>query len=168
MHDFIIRCFPPVQVCGNYRQGLRLTKLMKAGGCRANEEFYARAFEIARRYKIMNPQKMRSNYGKMMCLLQDSKRQDVDMGGMNLVRKIQTVADFLKRRHGEGILGSEDLEDATRDLSDTDYDRSTLLILQADKRAAAARIGPGPGRLSTLSVSGRKSGLYFCMGAQGA
>jgi hypothetical protein len=136
-----------IHECMTTQCGLQLANSFKAGqrlvrsNVRANHDFFARAFEIGRRYKVMNPQKMRSDYGKMMYLLMDSQRQEVQHTlQVDLVRPIQTVGQLLKAKHGEGILASEDLEDATRDLSDVMCDRSQLIVLQQQKREAAARI----------------------------
>jgi hypothetical protein len=37
-------------------------------------------FEIGRRYKIMNPEKMRSEFGKLMYMLMDSADSHVQVG----------------------------------------------------------------------------------------
>ncbi len=126
-----------LQLANSFKAGQRLVK----SKLRVNQDFFARAFEVGRRYKVMNPQKMRSDYGKMMYLLMDSKRPEVAQTlQIDLVRPIQTVGKLLQAKHGEGILASEDLDDATRDLSDDIHDRSQLLILQQQKREAVGRI----------------------------
>ena len=126
-----------LQLANSFKKGERLVRTKMA----ANEQWFAKAFEVGRRYKIMNPQKMRSDYGKMMYLLMDTKRHDVKQRlGMNLVNPIQTVGRLLKEKHAEGILASEDLDDATRDLSDVNFERSQLIDLQKQKKEATARI----------------------------
>jgi hypothetical protein len=51
-------------VCNNFRKGTGVSSQSFA----ENAEFFQAIFEIGRRYKIMNPEKMRSTYGKMMCV----------------------------------------------------------------------------------------------------
>jgi hypothetical protein len=47
---------------------------------------------VGRRYKIMNPEKMRSTYGKLMFMLQDSSNHSVRRHiGMDVVAPIKTV-----------------------------------------------------------------------------
>ena len=46
----------------------------------ANSEFFQEAFEIGRRYKIQNPEKMRSEYGKLMYMLMDSSDTHIQVG----------------------------------------------------------------------------------------
>lgn len=51
----------------DYKQG---QELFSDRDFAANEEFYQEVFELGRRHKIMNPDKMRSTYGKLIYLLQ--------------------------------------------------------------------------------------------------
>lgn len=51
----------------DYKQG---QELFSDRDFQANEEFFQRIFELGRRHKIMNPDKMRSTYGKLIYLLQ--------------------------------------------------------------------------------------------------
>ena len=127
-----------LQICASFKAGQRL---MRAKSPRDNYDWFARAFEVGRRYKIMNPQKMRTDYGKMMYLLMDTKRSDVrEQLRCNLVLDIKTVGKLLKDRHGEALLASEDFDEATQDLSDTSRDRAEMVDLQKKKREAMARI----------------------------
>lgn len=45
-----------------------------------NADFFQNVFEIGRRYKIMNPEKMRSEFGKLMYMLMDSADMTVQVG----------------------------------------------------------------------------------------
>ncbi|KAG0174277.1 hypothetical protein DFQ28_000116 [Apophysomyces sp. BC1034] len=82
-----------------------------------NEEFFQKIFEIGRRHKIMNPEKMRSAYGKLMYLLADSMIPEVqEMLGFTCVSPIKTVHSFLKERRGLGVLHEEIILIATREI----------------------------------------------------
>eukprot|EP01061_Rhynchopus_euleeides_P002439 TRINITY_DN11875_c0_g2_i1.p1 TRINITY_DN11875_c0_g2~~TRINITY_DN11875_c0_g2_i1.p1 ORF type:complete len:482 (+),score=198.77 TRINITY_DN11875_c0_g2_i1:140-1585(+) len=59
----------------------------------ATEEMATTIFELSRRYKIMNPEIMRTEYGKLLHLIQDSVRTDVqDQLGFATLKPIVTVA----------------------------------------------------------------------------
>jgi hypothetical protein len=47
-------------------------QLFKDKNFKDNAPFFQNIFEIGRRYKIMNPEKMRSEYGKLVYMLQVS------------------------------------------------------------------------------------------------
>jgi len=61
-------------VCSSLRNG---KKLIDGRKFRDNASFLAKVFEIGRRYKIMNPDKMRSTYGKLMYILMDTAAHDL-------------------------------------------------------------------------------------------
>jgi hypothetical protein len=82
-----------------------------------NEEFFQDVFEIGRRHKVMNPEKMRSEYGKMVYLLQDSQSPQVqELLEFRLVKPLKTVYSFLKARNGEGLLADANMELATGEI----------------------------------------------------
>jgi hypothetical protein len=54
-------------VAADYKQG---QELFSDRDFQANSEFYQDIFELGRRHKIMNPDKMRTTYGKLIYILQ--------------------------------------------------------------------------------------------------
>eukprot|EP00127_Corallochytrium_limacisporum_P007178 Clim_evm51s243 gene=Clim_evmTU51s243 len=81
-------------VASDYNQGV---ELVKDKDFRENAEFFQMVFEVGRRYKILNPEKMRNDYGKLIYLLMDSQKQEIqDLLGFQLVTDIQTVYRLMK------------------------------------------------------------------------
>ncbi|KAI7857971.1 hypothetical protein BDC45DRAFT_434863 [Circinella umbellata] len=92
-----------------------------------NEQFFQRIFEIGRRHKIMNPEKMRSAYGKLMYMLSDSMIPEVqEMLGFSCVAPILTVYEFLKERRGLGVLREDIIILATREIIPEGKSRSQI------------------------------------------
>lgn len=56
-------------LAADYKQG---QELFQDRDFEANSAFYQQIFELGRRHKIMNPEKMRTTYGKLIYLLQVS------------------------------------------------------------------------------------------------
>ena len=68
-------------------------------------DFYGRLFEVARRYKLLNPERMRSNYGKLVYFLQDLLLSGLipsweDVGTLPAVATVQGKCDDM-------LLGAE-------------------------------------------------------------
>lgn len=82
-------------VAHNYEQG---SALIKERDFSENAEFFKMVFEIGRRYKILNPERMRDSYGKLVYLLMDSAKPDVqDLLEFECVNKVRTVHDVLSQ-----------------------------------------------------------------------
>lgn len=58
-------------ISADYKKG---QELFTDRDFQANAEFFQQVFELGRRHKIMNPDKMRTTYGKMIYLLQVSRK----------------------------------------------------------------------------------------------
>ena len=68
-------------------------KLIQGRELADNAAWFERIFEVGRRHKIMNPDTMRSSYGKLMHLLQDAALPDICRAmGADFVGSVQTVA----------------------------------------------------------------------------
>ena len=84
-----------------------------------NKEFYQSVFEIGRRHKIMNPEKMRDGYGKLVYMLQDSQIEQVyELLQFKCVKPILTVHSVLEEHGKLGLLQDELLPLATSEIID--------------------------------------------------
>lgn len=82
-----------------------------------NANFFCRAFEIGRRHKVMNPEKMRSIYGKLVYLLMDAASQEIkDMLEFSLAMPLETVYRSLERVQKLGLLSDPLIEIATQEI----------------------------------------------------
>ena len=60
--------------------------------------------EIARRYKVTNPEKMRSEYGKLIYLMQDADSEEIkQLLGVSIKKPIKTVYDILTSCGPQGV-----------------------------------------------------------------
>ncbi|EGG15843.1 hypothetical protein DFA_09512 [Cavenderia fasciculata] len=108
-------------VASDFKKGQELVEKKEFS---ENEEFFQRVFEIGRRHKIMNPSKMRSEYGKMIHLLQDSSNADVRNAlGLDMVTELKTVHVVLERCGGLEMLNDPEMETATREILPDGKDR---------------------------------------------
>ncbi|MFN9978806.1 MAG: DUF2009 domain-containing protein, partial [bacterium] len=92
---------------------------MNDGNYQEYEDFFRSTFEIARRHKIMNPEKMRTEYGKLIYLLQDTVSPQVvrsNLLGFSTVGEICTVYRYLEERGGLALLDDPLIELATQEV----------------------------------------------------
>src|SRR3989338_2250428 len=120
-----------------------------------NQDFFATVFEVARRFKITNPDKLRSTYGKLMHLLQDA----VTPGNIEVACKlpIKTVWALLRDTGDFSLLADQDIVAATVHIEGRpgEMTREELQQREAEKREARARLvdrySPSLQRPSALS-----------------
>ena len=84
---------------------------------RTHAEFFQNVFEVARRYKILNPERMRDSYVKLMYLLQDMSRPEVaELLDFNLHVDVKTVHSLLSTKNGLSLLSDPWIEIATNEI----------------------------------------------------
>ena len=74
---------------------------------------------MGRRHKVMNPEKMRSTYGKLVYMLQDSQISEVqELLGFKCVKPLKTVYTVLKEHDCLKVLEDDLIEVATAEIID--------------------------------------------------
>lgn len=101
-------------ISADYKKG---QELFTDRDFQANANFYQQVFELGRRHKIMNPDKMRTTYGKLIYLLQDSQTPDVkDLLSFSCVMPIKTVYSVLEEHDGLVLLRDDLITIATKEI----------------------------------------------------
>ncbi|KAI1796045.1 hypothetical protein LXA43DRAFT_650213 [Ganoderma leucocontextum] len=131
----------------DYKQG---QELFQDRDFQSNEDFYQKIFELGRRHKIMNPDKMRSTYGKLIYLLQDSQTPEVkDLLSFSCVKPIHTVHALLEDQDALDLLRDDLISVATKEIYSEDRSRREI---QRDIKSKERAI-------ETLSAKYARSGL---------
>ncbi|PPQ75909.1 hypothetical protein CVT26_000174, partial [Gymnopilus dilepis] len=103
-----------LMVSADYKRG---QELFSDRDFQANADFYQTIFELGRRHKIMNPDKMRTTYGKLIYLLQDSQMPEVkELLNFSCVKPIKTVYSVLEAHDALGLLRDDLITVATKEI----------------------------------------------------
>ncbi|TDL29668.1 hypothetical protein BD410DRAFT_736748 [Rickenella mellea] len=134
-------------LAADYKQG---QELFTDRDFESNSEFYQKIFELGRRHKIMNPDKMRNTYGKLIYLLQDSQTPEVkDILNFSCVGPIQSVYMLLAEHNALDVLRDKLITVATMEIYAED--RSRREVQKAIKTKERA--------IETLSERYKRAGL---------
>jgi hypothetical protein len=101
----------------NATSGDKKSNSMLVCSTRDNAPFFRSCLEVGRRYKIMNPDKMRTTYGKLLYVLMDSVMPKVRSRlEMDLKKPVQTVASSVGTLGLARMLSDPLLEAAAREI----------------------------------------------------
>lgn len=116
-------------------------KMLKDRSFEDNAEFFAMIFEIGRRHKILNPECMRTDYGKLIHMLMDSQHPDIQrLLEFNFVRKVRTVYDFLTEKQCLDLLKTPEIVVATTAIVDRGRSKAEVQQAIRIKEAAVKRL----------------------------
>ncbi|GMI32642.1 hypothetical protein TrCOL_g12184 [Triparma columacea] len=91
------------------------------------EAFFQNLFEIARRHKIMNPDKMRGEYGMLVMVMMDATKGEIkEELGFDIRKDLVTVYKFLEEHGGTDLLRDKYIEIATQEILAGKKDRGTI------------------------------------------
>lgn len=129
-----------LMVCNDLLKG---EQLLMGKSLNDNIPFFTDLFEIGRRYKIMNPSKMRNTYGKLMYILMDTESYSVKSElKINFVKPILTVYSFLESKESLEILQDPLWPDASLSIHNDLGEKSKreLFAEQQRKQVACQRL----------------------------
>jgi len=125
-------------VAADYEVGQRM---IRDRSFEQNSDYFSSVFEIGRRHKILNPECMRTDYGKLVHMLMDSQNPDIQrLLEFKLVKKVRTVYDFLKEHDALDILKHQDIITATTAIVDLGRTRAEVQQAIKVKEAAVKRL----------------------------
>jgi hypothetical protein len=104
----------------------------------ADAAFFQRCCEIGRRYKILNPERMRSDYGKLLWMLQDSVLPQINNSlELPLPKTVTTVGTWMRfKRGGSALLQDPLLVVAVSDIDPVGMKRDEITEHVANKKRA--------------------------------
>lgn len=136
-----------------------------------HSDFFGTIFELCRRHKIRNPEKMRSEYGKLIYFLQDCLRDGIlEELDFSPVKPIQTVHAFFQERNALDILSDELMPTATGEILAEGRTRKEInrsirrkerAITSIAKRYESRKISEEEIRQSILSIGDNHNYLKF-------
>ncbi|CAM9298627.1 unnamed protein product [Sphacelaria rigidula] len=134
----ITRFLEGVVIAMDYKNGI---SMMKERDYADHAPFFQDVLEIARRHKIMNPEKMRTEYAKLIYLMQDAMSPEIqNILGFKIKRGVKSVYEFLKERGGLAVLSDPNAELATREVLANGRSRPQINKEIRRKETAVAQI----------------------------
>jgi len=138
MLQYIVAFLSGIVAASNYEKG---QEVLKDRNFEPHEEMLRDVLEIARRYKITNPEKMRSEYGKLVLLMQDAVSPEMrELLGVDINKPIKTVYALLESKGGLGMLQDPALGTATQEILPENKDKYTIQNEIKRKEKAAAEV----------------------------
>ena len=136
--QYIVAFLSGIVAATDYEKG---QEVLKDRNFEPYESMIQDMLEIARRYKITNPEKMRSEYGKLVFLMQDSVSPEMqDLLGVSINKPIKTVYALLESKGGLAMLQDVALGTATQEILPGKKDRYTIQSEIKRKEKAAAEV----------------------------
>lgn len=128
-----------------------------------NAEWYKAIFEIGRRYKVMNPERMRDTYGKLCYMVMDSMLPEIkDTMEFDLYKPVKTVYGLLKRgdKSGLQVLFDPMIVDATAEVRPEGRSRRMINRMIKQKESCIEKLSKKYSSATGVSNEQIKMALY--------